>query len=101
MGEQTSKPDIFYQIRNGARVTAAMLAGMKLDLFTPLKDGPLQTEQLAKELSVNADKLGPLLYALVIAGLLVEEKGAFSNTPESDAYLVKGKDGYLGETHKI
>ena len=101
MGEQTPKPDIFYQIRNGTRAAAAMLAGMKLDLFTPLKDGPLQTEQLAKELGVIADKLGPLLYALVVAGLLIEEEGAFSNTPETGEYLVKGKVGYMGDTHKI
>jgi ubiquinone/menaquinone biosynthesis C-methylase UbiE len=101
MGEQTPKPDIFYQIRNGTRAAAAMLAGMKLDLFTPLKDGPLQTEQLAAKLEVNANKLGPLLYALAVAGLLVVEEGAFSNTPETGEYLVKGKVGYLGDTHKI
>jgi hypothetical protein len=41
------------------------------------------------------------LYALVIAGLLTEEDGAFSNTPETDEFLVKGKVGYLGDTHKI
>jgi len=101
VSEQTIQPDIFYQIKNRARATAAMLAGMKLDLFTPLKDGPLHTEQLASKLGVNAGKLGPLLYALVIAGLLIEEDGAFSNTPETDEFLVKGKDGYLGDAHKI
>jgi SAM-dependent methyltransferase len=37
----------------------------------------------------------------VIAGLLIEEDGAFSNTPETDEFLVKGKDGYLGDAHKI
>ena len=54
MSEQTPQPDIFYQIRNQTRATAAMLAGMKLDLFTPLKDGPLNPEQLASMLGVNA-----------------------------------------------
>jgi 2-polyprenyl-3-methyl-5-hydroxy-6-metoxy-1,4-benzoquinol methylase len=101
MGEQAPKSDIFYQIKNVTRATAAMLAAMKLDLFTPLKNGPLDTDQLASILRVNAEKLGPLLYALVIAGLLIEEDGAFSNTPETDEFLVKGKDGYLGDAHKI
>ena len=101
MGEQTPSPDIFHQIKNGARATAAMLAGMNLDLFTPLKDGPLNAGQLASKLGVNASKLGPLLYTLVIAGLLTEEDGAFSNTPETDEFLVKGKVGYLGDSHKI
>ena len=101
MIKQTPQPNIFYQIRNGARATVAMLAGMKLDLFTPLEDGPLHTEQLASKLGVNPDKLGPLLYALVISDLLTEEGGAFSNTPETSEFLVKGKAGYLGDTHKI
>ena len=101
MSEQTPQPDIFYQIRNGARATAAMLAGMKLDLFSPLQDGPLSVEQLASKLGVDDAKLGPLLYALAIVGLLTEEDGAFSNTPETDEFLVKGKAGYLGDTHKI
>ena len=101
MSEQTPQPDIFYQIRNQTRATAAMLAGMKLDLFTPLNDGPLNPDQLASKLGVNAVKLAPLLYALVIAGLLTEENGAFSNTRETDEFLVKGKVSYLGDTHKI
>jgi SAM-dependent methyltransferase len=100
MSEQTPRPDISFQIKNAARATAAMLAGMNLDLFTPLKDGPLRTEQLATELGVDAGKLGPLLYALVVAGLLTEQDGAFSNTPETDAFLVRGRAGYMGEAHK-
>jgi hypothetical protein len=78
-----------------------MLAGMKLDVFTPLKDGPLNAEQVASKLGVNAGKLGPLMYALVIAGLLTEEDGTFSNTPETDQFLVRGKASYMGDTHKI
>ncbi|MFC2046435.1 methyltransferase, partial [Chloroflexota bacterium] len=66
----------------------------------PLKDGPLRTQQLASELGVDSGKLGPLLYALVVAGLLTEQDGAFANTPETDAFLVRGRAGYLGETHK-
>ena len=101
MSDQKPQPDIFYQIRNKTRSTVAMLAGMKLELFTPLKDGPLNPEQLASKLGVNADKLAPLLYALVISGLLVEEDGIFSNTPETDEFLVKGKTAYMGNVHKI
>jgi SAM-dependent methyltransferase len=101
VSEETPKTDIFFQIRNGARATAAMLAGMKLDLFTPLKDGPLNAEQLSNKLEVNAAKLAPLLYALVITGLLTEEDGAFSNTAETSEFLVRGKPRYMGDIHKI
>ena len=42
MGEQTPKLDIFYQIKNGAWATVAMLAGMKLEIseFAVLVDFP-------------------------------------------------------------
>ena len=101
MNEKIPQKDIFYQIKNGSRATAAMLAGMELNLFTPLKDGPLHVEQLALKLGVNTGRLRTLLYALVVAGLLTEEDGAFSKTTEKDQFLVKGKAGYLGDAHKI
>ena len=48
----------------------ALLAGMQLDLFTPLKDGPMNAEQLAATIGVGSAKLKPLLYALVVAEFL-------------------------------
>jgi SAM-dependent methyltransferase len=101
MSKQRPQPDIFFQIKNGARPAAAMLAGMQLDLFSPLDSGALNTEELASNLGVNAGKLGALLYALVIAGLLEEENGYFSNTPETSEYFVRGKAGYIGDIQKI
>ena len=37
----------------------AMLAGMELDLFTPLKDGPMDAVTLAKSVSVQAANCHP------------------------------------------
>ena len=101
MNDQSPKPDILYQIKNGAWATAAMYAGMELDLFSPLDKTPMNTEQLAASLGVNGEKLGPLMYALATNGLLIEDNGNFSNTPETATYFVKGKDTYIGETYKI
>jgi SAM-dependent methyltransferase len=74
----------------------AMLAGMQLDVFTPLKGGSMDVDTLAKALHVQADKLSPLLYALVTAGLLIVEDGVFSNTDEADQFLVRGRPEYMG-----
>lgn len=60
----------------------AMLAGMQLDIFTPLKDGPLSCVEIAAALNVRADKLRPLLYALVSAELLTVDGDRFANTLE-------------------
>ncbi len=79
----------------------AMLAGMQLELFTPLGKGPMHAAALAAELEVRVEKLSPLLYALVVAELLTVEDGVFANTPASARFLVKGSPGYLGGVHEL
>jgi len=79
----------------------AMLAGMQLDLFTSLKDGPMNAEQIAEALGVGSAKLRPLLYALVIAGLVNAEGDSFSNTDAANQYLVKGSSSCVVEIHEL
>ena len=52
----------------------AMLAGMQLDLFTPLKDGPMHAEQIAEALGVGPTRFKPLLYTLVAGSNLDTNK---------------------------
>ena len=79
----------------------AMLAGMQLDLFTSLKDGPMSAEQIAETIGVGSAKLKPLLYALVIAGLVNVEGDYFSNTDAANQYLVKGSPSCVVEIHEL
>jgi SAM-dependent methyltransferase len=95
------QPTTIQRLATAVFPSFAMLAGMQLDLFTPLKDGPMTAEQLAAALNVKAEKLSPLLYALVAAELLTVDGGRFANTPEADHYLVKGKPTYMGGRHGI
>lgn len=73
-----------------------MLAGMQLDVFTPLKDRPMKADCLASILKVKESKLSPLLYSLVSANLLTVENGFFSNTIEANTFLVKDLPAYMG-----
>ena len=100
MTTPTPRPETIDKLASAVYPSFAMLAGMQLDLFTPLKDGPMSAEQLAEALKVNPAKLKPLLYALVAAGLLTVKEGLFSNTPEADHFLVQGKPTYRGGTHE-
>ncbi len=79
----------------------AMLAGMQLDVFTQLKDGPLDGSAVARSLGVDASKLSRLLYALVAADLLEVEDGLFKNSLAADHLLVKGKPTYVGGVHEL
>jgi hypothetical protein len=98
---QPSQPVQFRQIPEQVEDWFAMLAGMQLDLFSPLDTGPLTADELATTLAVDAGKLSLLLYALVVAGLLTVEGGRFANTEEAAQFLVRGKSMYRGSDHTL
>ena len=50
MTSPAPRPEIIERLANGAYSAFAMLAGMQLDLFSPLKGGPIGTEQIANAL---------------------------------------------------
>ncbi|HEY94940.1 MAG TPA: hypothetical protein G4O15_08395 [Dehalococcoidia bacterium] len=79
----------------------AMLAGMQLDLFTVLKDGHKSTEQIAKMIDVNPTKLKPLLYALVVAGLLKVDGDLFENTEVANCYLSRDSQSCMIDSHEL
>ncbi|MCH8801980.1 MAG: methyltransferase [Chloroflexi bacterium] len=92
-------PETIDRLEITAQTAFAMLAGMQLDVFTPLKDGPMTGDQVAQAIGVNSEMLERLMYGLVNAGLLTVNGDAFSNTPESDHFLVTGKPSYIGGRH--
>ncbi|HZC00984.1 MAG TPA: methyltransferase dimerization domain-containing protein, partial [Gammaproteobacteria bacterium] len=81
MADATPEPETIEKLGNAAFFSIAMVAGMQLELFTPLGSGPMTAEQLAEALGVGVTRLTPLLYALVAADLLTVEDGRFANTP--------------------
>ena len=99
MTSPAPRPETIERLSSAVYPSFAMLAGMELDLFTPLKDGSMTLEQLAKALGVRPDKLSPLLYALVAASLLTVDGEMFANTPEANYFLVRGEPSYRGGTH--
>ncbi|MFQ5828684.1 MAG: methyltransferase dimerization domain-containing protein [Candidatus Methylomirabilia bacterium] len=70
----------------------AMLAGMQLDVFAPLKDGPMSAERLADALGVKVTKLRALLYALVSAGLVTVEGQGYTEHEHRDWLTDAGFD---------
>jgi SAM-dependent methyltransferase len=92
----TPEPKVIEKLAVAVFPSLAMLAGMQLDVFTPLHEGPMSAEQLAAVLRVRADRLRPLLYALVAAELLTVDGERFANTAEAQAFLVRSHPTYLG-----
>ena len=101
MTDSPYQPKIINELFRAVYPSFSMLAGMQLDLFTSLKDGPLDAEQIADALGVSAVKLKPLLYALVAAELLTVGGDLFANTGEANHFLVRGSPVYIGEEREI
>jgi SAM-dependent methyltransferase len=99
MANVSSNRETISKLRFAVDAGFAMLAGMQLDLFTPLKSDPMTAEQLAAAIGVSPGRLRLLLYLLVAAELLTEENGRFANTDEANRYLVKGEPSYMGNRH--
>lgn len=91
------EPKIIKKLATAAYPSFVMLAGMQLDVFTPLKDGPMSAEQIAEAIGVKPAKLEPLLCALVAAGLLTVERKFFFNTSEANHFLIRNSPSYVGD----
>ena len=79
----------------------ALLAGMELDLFTPLAAEALTPAQLATRLGVDANRLSRLLYALAATGLLEARDGHFRAGPEAAEFLVSGRPRSVVGSHEL
>lgn len=95
MPDSLPSPDTIERYDSALLPALALLAGRQLDLFTPLKDGPMSAKAIAEVLGVDASKLELLLYALVATEVLTEDAGLFSNTREASHFLVRGEPNYI------
>jgi ubiquinone/menaquinone biosynthesis C-methylase UbiE len=98
---QTSNDNPIEKLTTSVYLPFALLAGMQLDLFTTLKDGPMSAEQIAAAIEGDSTKLKALLYALVVAGFLNVKDGIFSNTDTANCFLVKGSTSSVVDIHEI
>jgi cyclopropane fatty-acyl-phospholipid synthase-like methyltransferase len=99
--EPVAEPTTIRRVQRGAAPAFALLAGMKLEVFTALADGPATAAETAARLGVDQGRLEPLLYGLVLTGLLSLAQEKFANSPEADVFLVKGRRRYLGGVHEL
>jgi DNA-binding transcriptional ArsR family regulator len=94
-------PKLIDQLQSGLQAALAMLAGLKLDVFSQLAGGPRETAEIASALGVEPSRLSRLMFALVAAGLLERHDAGFANSPEAATYFVKGSPRYIGGMHEL
>jgi hypothetical protein len=74
-----------------------LLSAVELDLFTTLAAGPLDQKALMARLHLHPRAARDFLDALVALGMLTRAGETYANTPETDAFLVRGKPEYVGD----
>jgi hypothetical protein len=97
--DQSVLPRTIEALAEATYPSFALQAGMELDIFTPLKDGPLDAVAVARAAATDPAKTEQLLHSLVSIGLMQFDGSRFSNCPEADRYLVRGKADYIGMRH--
>jgi len=90
-------PQLILKLAYGFWHAKALFAAVELDVFTILAAGPMDLETLMAATPIHQRGARDFLDSLVALRLLErDEKGRYSNSSESDLYLVRGRPTYIG-----
>jgi precorrin-6B methylase 2 len=90
-------PGRIMEIAYAFQQSKALLSAAELDVFTILAEHPLDLETLTTRTGIHERGARDFFDSLVALGLLHRDAdGRYSNEPECDRYLVRGKPTYLG-----
>jgi hypothetical protein len=84
------------QVGFGFWASKTLLSAVELGVFTALARMPLSHEELTLKLELHPRAARDFFDALVALGFLKRNRGLYSNTAETDAFLDKRKPSYIG-----
>jgi predicted O-methyltransferase YrrM len=76
--------------------SAILMGSHQLGVYDALADGPLTAEEVASRLGSAVRSTELLLNACAALGLVAKHGERYHNSEVADAFLVRGKPGYLG-----
>ena len=98
MPREKPDPRPILDTAHGFWKSRALCAACELNLFTRLAEGPMTATALAAALAVPGRSLAMLLDANAALGFLKKRGEKYANAPVAQAFLVKGREGYLGDS---
>jgi precorrin-6B methylase 2 len=96
MSSTTLAPDHILQVALGFWGSKTLLSAVELGVFSELAKAPADLEKLQLRLGLHPRSARDFLDALVALKFLRRDRGAYSNTAETDEFLVRGKPSYVG-----
>lgn len=94
--KQEINPGSLLEISGSYWKTCTLHAAVKLDIFTIIGDSHLNSKEVSDMLYGNQRSVEMLLNALSAMNLLEKTDNTYSNTPISQAFLVKNSSRYVG-----
>jgi len=93
----TPSPNRILEIGCGFRASKVLLSAIELGVFTVLAEQSLDAAALMRQTGLHERGVRDFFDSLVALGFLRRsENGLYSNTPEADFYLDRGKPTYIG-----
>lgn len=80
----------------GHKTASVLLAAIELDLFSKVSEGAGTIEAIAGALDISVLNSHRLVAACAGMGLLTKDGSNYSNAPDVEKFLVKGKRNYSG-----
>jgi hypothetical protein len=97
MNTTAIRPDRIADIGKAFRASKALFSAVELGVFTALAKGPRRLDILRKDVGVAERGARDFFDALVALGLLERgDSGCYRNTAETDLYLDREKQTYIG-----
>ncbi len=96
MGQDDFSPERIMALASGFWGSKVLLSAVELGLFTELAKGPMDSNTLSQRLNLHPRGARDFYDALVSLGMLVRTGELYSNTPETDHFLDRGKPSYIG-----
>lgn len=94
-------PEKVMQIVTGGCAVAILGSAAKHGIFDAIEGNGDDAAGVAKKASISARGARAVLDGLLALGLVTLADGRYRNTPESSAFLVKGKPAYLGALAEV
>ncbi len=81
----------------GFMASKALFAGLHVDVFTLLADGPKTAAEISRESDVPVNRITTLITALTGIGLVTRDGDKYANSPGADAFLAQGAKYDFGD----
>lgn len=96
--QSAPSPVLLFDTINAYQKTAAIKAGIELDIFTALADAPTDAETIANRCKASARGIRILCDYLTILGFLTKTEGRYALTVDSAVFLNRNSPAFAGGT---